>query len=123
VYSAPSETVDRRFGAAAVYTPDCPFQFTVALVVSPALKPGAMQNAMDVLIPTKPRPFVVVLTGRFCSNAVACSTKQNPSVAPCVGDPGAEAVNLNETDVLYDAQKEKPLYQIPAYCRPLEKDD
>ena len=107
--------MDIKLGAAAVYTPDLPFQFTVTLVVSPALKPGAMQNAMDVLIVVKPRPCGF-MPSALKPAADACSTKHRPSVAPPVGEPGADAVNLNDTDMGADAQNVPPLYQMAARC-------
>lgn len=122
MYSAPSDTVDIKLGATAVYTPDLPFQFTVTLVVSPALKPGAMQKAMDVLMVVKPRPCGV-MPSAFKPAADACSTKHKPSVAPPVGDPGANAVNLKLTDIGADAQNVAPLYQMAARCGFMDADD
>ena len=60
---------------------------------------------------------MIELTGAEGSRPAACSTKQSPSVAPPVGDPGAKALNLNDTDIADDAQKVPPLYQMAAHCR------
>lgn len=66
---------------------------------------------------------MIELTGADGSRPTACSTKQSPSVAPAVGDPGAEALNLNDTDIADDAQKVPPLYQMAAHCRLPENED